>query len=222
MEISDILNLDDKDKVDEVSGEVTQVYDRTKSKPGSRKKWTVQNFMLYDGTDEIKVAAWNMEDLSELEGQNVTLKRDLLFKDDGEYQSLSMGKNTKLIEDGAAESPNPARKSTSREKRKTAPEKSRTETKDEGMRWGACLKAAATVFTGKGVDSHPSAIIGLARDLYEAQPGSPAQDKVRKLSRHHSEDEEERATGKTVRTPEPEPEPDPELLDEGDEDEIPF
>src|SRR5207244_2110669 len=141
------------DEVSELHGEVTRVFEQNAGKRG-RRKWTVQNFMLEDEAgDEIKVGAWNMDDLSELEGQKVTLKRDMHFKDDGEYQSVELGKNTKIIEEGAAEksekSPSRERKSGARETRKTTHDKSSNTAgeRSERMHWGLCLKVAGNVFT---------------------------------------------------------------------------
>src|SRR6266576_5728314 len=118
MDIEEILKLDDGDEVSELHGEVTKVFEQNSGKRGKRR-WTVQNFMLYGGggdDDEIKVGAWNMDDLSELEGQTITLKRDMHFKDKDGYQSVELGENTKIIEEGVAEkSPSRERKSTQRE-----------------------------------------------------------------------------------------------------------
>lgn len=122
-----------------------------------------------------------MDDLSELEDQTVTLKRDMHFKDKDGYQSVELGENTKIIEEGAAEkSPNRSRKSAPREKGKTTNGKSSNSSdRQNGMHWGACLKVAGMIFTGhEEVDA--GTVIAYTRELYNAQPGTPPQDKVRK------------------------------------------
>lgn len=181
MDIEKVLDLENGDEVDELHGTVTSVYDRNSGKRGKRK-WTVQNFMLEDSVgDEIKIGAWNMDDLSELEDQTITLKRDMHFKDKDGYQSVELGENTKIIEEGAAEkSPSRSRKSGSREKSKTTNDKSSTSSdRQNGMHWGACLKVAGMIFTGhEEVDA--GTVIAYTRELYNAQPGTPPQDKVRK------------------------------------------
>jgi len=233
MEISQILALDDKDEVSEVKGTVTTVYDRNSGKikggPRKGKPWTVQNFMLEDEAgDEIKVGAWNMDDLSELEGQTITLKKDMHFKDDGEYQSLEMGKNTKIIEEGASESPTRERKADSGEKSKPTREKTSAPDKpdrNDAIYWQTCLKVAGNVFTGTSeiAAGAKGGLLEFARELFSARPGSPAQNKVRKFVQKHTEKDEERGTGKTVKDPEPEQ---PDLQDgnddTGDEPEVEF
>lgn len=235
--IEAILNLDDKDKVDEITGTVTSVYDRTtgKGKKPPHRKWSVQNFMLEDDSGEVKVGAWNMDDLSELEGQRITLKRDMHFKDDGEYQSLEMGRNTKIIEEGAAEekSPSRERKADSREKGKPARDKTSTgPDRNDRIYWQTCLKVSGEVFTGTSeiAAGAKGGLLEFARDLFAAQPGSPAQDKVRKMTTSEANEELDEARNKrTTRKAKPAPEPQtggpedqepPE--DPDDEDEMPF
>lgn len=195
MDIEQILNLDNKDKVEVLSGTVTEVFERNRNKGRGRWK-TVQNFMVEDDTGKIKVAAWDMDDLDELVDQNITLKKDMMFKDDGEYQSISMGRNTKIIEEGATEekSPRRERKADSRERGKPTRDKTASgSNRNDAIYWQTCLKVAGTIFGGYNTNTDKSVtskdVIEFTRDLYSARPGSPAQDKVRKLSTEEANEE---------------------------------
>src|SRR6266576_5923808 len=214
MDISEVLNLEDGDEIDEITGEVTTVYEQNsgKGRKPPHRKWTVQNFMIEDDTDSVKVGAWNMDDLSELEGQTVTLKRDMHYKDDGEYQSVELGKNTKIIEAGASESPHRARKSNTREKRETTRGKTAgSSNRNYAIYWQTCLKVASNVFTGTSevAAGAKGGLLEFARELFNARPGTAPQNKVRKLSEakvneelaaeHRSRQAETKAKGERFR-----------------------
>jgi len=193
MDIEEILKLDDGDEVSELHGEVTKVFDQNSGKRGKRK-WTVQNFMLEDEAgEEIKVGAWNMDDLSELEGQTITLKRDMHFKDQNGYQSVELGENTKIIEEDAApkstKSPSRGRKSGARETRKTTNDKTAgSSDRNDRIYWQTCLKVAGLVATGNGTEVGD--LITYARELFNSRPGAAPQNKVRKLVKHESDRED--------------------------------
>ncbi len=217
MDIETVLTLDDGDEIDELKGEVTSVYEQKSGKtsrgPRKGKRWTVQNFMLEESNgDNIKVGAWNMDDLSELEGKLVTLKRDMHFKDDGEYQSVELGKNTKIIEEGESESPTRQRKSAPREKGKTTNEKPASGTnRNDAIYWQTCLKVAGNIYAGSGAEAGD--VIKTARELFNARPGSAPQEKVRKAS----------FRTEPKKDPEPEPpnnEPEPGNEPPDDDDEV--
>lgn len=97
--LNELSQLEDGELVMRVEGEITRVFDR-KSGTKNDKEWSIQNFMLKDDSGEVRVAAWNHDDLSSLGGKKVSItahKSDKGFS--GVYCELNeyKGKTTKQL-----------------------------------------------------------------------------------------------------------------------------
>lgn len=97
--LADIAQLEDGELVMRVEGEITRVFDRKSGTKGD-KDWAIQNFILKDDSGEIRVGAWNHDDISSLSGRKVSItahKSDKGFS--GVYCELNdyKGKQTKQL-----------------------------------------------------------------------------------------------------------------------------
>lgn len=82
-----------------VEGEITRVFDR-KFGTKNDKEWSIQNLMLKDDSGEIRVGAWNHDDLSSLSGKKVSITAHKSEKGfSGVYCELNdyKGKQTKQL-----------------------------------------------------------------------------------------------------------------------------
>lgn len=70
--LNGISQLEDGELVMRVEGEITRVFDRKSGTKGD-KDWSIQNLMLRDDSGEIRVGAWNHEDLSSFAGKKVSI-----------------------------------------------------------------------------------------------------------------------------------------------------
>lgn len=97
--LNEINQLEDGELVMRVEGEITRVFDRKSGTKGD-KDWAIQNFILKDDSGEIRVGAWNHDDLSSLSGKKVSItahKSDKGFS--GVYCELNdyKGKQSKQL-----------------------------------------------------------------------------------------------------------------------------
>lgn len=97
--LNEISQLEDGELVMRVEGEITRVFDR-KSGTKNDKEWSIQNLILKDDSGEIRVGAWNHDDLSSLSGKKVSItahKSDKGFS--GVYCELNdyKGKQSKQL-----------------------------------------------------------------------------------------------------------------------------
>jgi hypothetical protein len=177
--------MDDGELVVQTSGVIKVAFAR-KAGEGEKGPWSVQHFVLQDGNAEIKVKAWNKDDVLPLKGKKVALlcgkdghgKLSGLAITEEEYQ----GKTSKILElntrgelvryDAPQEAPEASPDDGDLGPQPSKEPAQRTPTAKPDAKWipmgptvGMAINNACANLTARGLELEPAAVYNVASDL---------------------------------------------------------